>query len=177
MTSTPAYKIQLRQITKRFGAVLANEDVDLDVLPGEVHALIGENGAGKTTLMKILFGLYQPDAGSILLDGKPLVVGRPQVAIDHGIGMVHQHFMLLDSLRVAENIVLGMEPTKHGLLDQDGARRLTRTLSTRYGLRVDPDATVRDLSVGVRQRVEILKTLARGARVLILDEPTIFSPP
>jgi len=177
MTSTPAYKIQLRRITKRFGPVLANDSVDLDILPGEVHALIGENGAGKTTLMKILFGLYQPDAGSILLDGKPVVIGSPQAAIDHGIGMVHQHFMLLNSLTVADNIVLGMEPTKRGLLDQDSARQLTRTLSARYGLRVDPDVTVRDLSVGVRQRVEILKTLARGARVLILDEPTAVLTP
>ena len=177
MTSTSSYKVQLRQITKRFGPVLANDSVDLDILPGEIHALVGENGAGKTTLMKILFGMYQPDAGSILLDGKPVVIGSPQAAIDHGIGMVHQHFMLLNSLTVADNIVLGMEPTKRGLLDTDSARRLTRDLSARYGLRVDPDATVRDLSVGVRQRVEILKALARGARVLILDEPTAVLTP
>jgi len=177
MTSTSSYKVQLRQITKRFGPVLANDSVDLDILPGEVHALVGENGAGKTTLMKILFGMYQPDTGEILLDGKPVVIGSPQAAIDHGIGMVHQHFMLLNSLTVADNIVLGMEPTKRGLLDTDSARRLTRDLSARYGLRVDPDATVRDLSVGVRQRVEILKALARGARVLILDEPTAVLTP
>ncbi len=177
MTNTPLYKVQLRQISKRFGPVLANDSVDLDILPGEVHALVGENGAGKTTLMKILFGMYQPDGGSILLDGKPVVISSPQAAIDHGIGMVHQHFMLLNSLTVADNIVLGMEPTKRGLLDTDSARRLTRDLSARYGLRVDPDATVRDLSVGVRQRVEILKALARGARVLILDEPTAVLTP
>jgi len=177
MTNTPLYKVQLRQISKRFGPVLANDSVDLDILPGEVHALVGENGAGKTTLMKILFGMYQPDGGSILLDGKPVVISSPQAAIDNGIGMVHQHFMLLNSLTVADNIVLGMEPTRRGLLDRDSARRLTRDLSARYGLRVDPDATVRDLSVGVRQRVEILKALARGARVLILDEPTAVLTP
>ena len=164
-------------ITKTFGAVVANDHVDFDVRAGEVHALVGENGAGKTTLMKILFGLYQPDEGTILLDGQPTVIASPHVAIAHGIGMVHQHFMLLNSLSVAENIVLNMEPTRGGLIDRARARERTRDLSERYGLRVDPDATVRDLSVGLRQRVEILKALARGARVLILDEPTAVLTP
>ncbi|MDQ2744857.1 MAG: ABC transporter ATP-binding protein [Chloroflexota bacterium] len=171
------YKVELRGITKSFGPILANDQVDLAVLPGEIHALVGENGAGKTTLMKILFGLYPPDAGEILLDGRPAEISSPQDAIRRGIGMVHQHFMLLPSLTVAENIVLGMEPTRGGLLDREGARALTRDVSQRYGLRVDPDATVRDLSVGLRQRVEILKSLVRGATVLILDEPTAVLTP
>jgi len=171
------YKIQLEGITKTFGAVTANDGVDLAVRAGEIHALVGENGAGKTTLMKILFGLYRPDAGVVRVDGRPVAMSGPRVAIEHGIGMVHQHFMLLDSLSVAENIVLGMEPVRAGLFDRAAARRLTAELSLRYGLRVDPDAPVRDLSVGLRQRVEILKALARGVRVLILDEPTAVLTP
>jgi len=170
-------QIQLRQITKTFGALVADDQVDLDVRQGEIHALVGENGAGKTTLMKILFGLYRPDSGTIYLDGQEMDITSPHVAIAHGIGMVHQHFMLLPSLTVAENIVLGMEPTRGGLLDKARARELTRELSQRYGLRVDADAPVRDLSVGLRQRVEILKALARGARILILDEPTAVLTP
>jgi simple sugar transport system ATP-binding protein len=170
--------VELVGIEKRFGTVVANERVDFDVRHAEVHALVGENGAGKTTLMKILFGLYQPDAGRILLDGKPTVIANPHVAIAHGIGMVHQHFMLLQSLTVAENIVLGIEPTRNLILtDVSRARALTRELSERYGLRVNPDAVVRDISVGLRQRVEILKALARGARILILDEPTAVLTP
>ncbi|HWE63194.1 MAG TPA: ABC transporter ATP-binding protein [Chloroflexota bacterium] len=177
MSASHQYKVQLRQITKTFGTVVANNAVDLEVLSGEVHALVGENGAGKTTLMKVLFGMYQPDAGTILLDGTPVLMSSPHVAIEHGIGMVHQHFMLLNSLSVAENIILGMEPLRRGVIDRERARQRTRDLSERYGLRVDPSAIVRDLSVGVRQRVEILKALARGARVLILDEPTAVLTP
>jgi ABC-type uncharacterized transport system ATPase subunit len=165
-------------IVKRFGNVIANAGVDLDIREGEVHALVGENGAGKTTLMKILFGLYQPDQGRILLQGQPTAIGNPHVAIAHGIGMVHQHFMLVQSLTVAENILLGIEPTRQKvILDRDRARRMTRDLSVRFGLRVDPDAVVRDISVGLRQRVEILKALARGARILIMDEPTAVLTP
>ncbi len=171
------YKIELEGITKRFGATLANDRVDFAVRAGEVHALVGENGAGKTTLMKILFGLYQPDAGAIKIDGAPVTLASSRAAIARGIGMVHQHFMLLDSLTVAENIVLGREPVRGGLVDRAKARKLAVELSARYGLRVDPDATVRDLSVGLRQRVEILKALARGARALILDEPTAVLTP
>jgi simple sugar transport system ATP-binding protein len=170
--------VELQGITKVFGSVVANDAVDMQVRHSEVHALVGENGAGKTTLMKILFGLYKPDAGRIVLDGLPTEISSPQVAIQHGIGMVHQHFMLLPSLTVAENIVLGVEPTHFGLLlDLKRARALTVDISDRYGLKVDPDAIVRNLSVGLRQRVEILKTLARGVKILILDEPTAVLTP
>jgi ABC-type uncharacterized transport system ATPase subunit len=165
-------------IEKTFGSVRANVGVDLDVRHGEVHALVGENGAGKTTLMKILFGLYQPDAGRILLDGEPAAIPNPHAAISHGIGMVHQHFMLIQSLTAAENVLLGIEPTRRRVfLDRERARRTTIDLSQRFGMRIDPDAIVRDLSVGLRQRVEILKALARGARILILDEPTAVLTP
>jgi general nucleoside transport system ATP-binding protein len=165
-------------IEKTFGSVRANVGVDLDVRHGEVHALVGENGAGKTTLMKILFGLYQPDAGRILLDGEPTAIPNPHAAISHGIGMVHQHFMLIQSLTAAENVLLGIEPTRRTVfLDRERAKRTTIDLSHRFGMRIDPDAIVRDLSVGLRQRVEILKALARGARILILDEPTAVLTP
>ncbi len=171
--------VEMVGIEKRFGSVRANAGVNLDIRHGEVHALVGENGAGKTTLMKILFGLYQADAGRILLDGEPTVIANPHAAISRwGIGMVHQHFMLIQSLTVAENVLLGIEPTHRGvLLDRGRARQTTIDLSHRFGMRVDPDAIVRDLSVGLRQRVEILKALARGARILILDEPTAVLTP
>ncbi|MDB5074387.1 MAG: simple sugar transport system ATP-binding protein [Chloroflexi bacterium] len=174
--------VELQGITKVFGPLVANDAVDMVVRHGEIHALVGENGAGKTTLMNVLFGLYRPDAGRILLDGVPTELSSPQVAIKHGVGMVHQHFMLLPSLTVAENIVLGVEPAHRAfgiglLLNRKRARELTRELSTKYGLRVEPDAVVQDLSVGLRQRVEILKTLARGVKILILDEPTAVLTP
>ncbi len=168
---TPA--LELRGITKRFGPVLANDRVDFDLRPGEVHALLGENGAGKSTLMSILYGLYHPDEGEVLVDGKPVKVDSPAKAIEIGIGMVHQHFMLVPVMTVTENIVLGNEPRRGGgLLDvREGAARV-RELSERYGLVVDPDALIEDVTVGTQQRVEILKTLYRDARILVLDEPT-----
>jgi simple sugar transport system ATP-binding protein len=170
--------LELRGITKRFPGVLANDDVSLDLRRGEVHALLGENGAGKSTLMNILYGLYTPDEGQILLDGKPIELGSTKAAIEHGIGMVHQHFMLIPVMTVAENIVLATEPRRGGvLLDYDGARRRVRELSERYGLAVDPDARVDRITVGQQQRVEILKALYRGAEILILDEPTAVLTP
>jgi simple sugar transport system ATP-binding protein len=170
--------LELRGITKRFPGVLANDSVNFDLLHGEVHALLGENGAGKSTLMNILYGLYTPDEGQINLSGKPIELGSTKAAIEHGIGMVHQHFMLIPVMSVAENIVLGIEP-KHDvvLLDYDSARRRVRELSDRYGLAVDPDARIDRITVGQQQRVEILKALYRGADILILDEPTAVLTP
>jgi general nucleoside transport system ATP-binding protein len=164
--------LELRGITKRFGPVVANDGIDFDLRPGEVHALLGENGAGKSTLMSILYGLYSPDEGEIRVNGEPAEVASPSRAIDLGIGMVHQHFMLVPVMTVTENIVLGQEPVRGALLDvREGARRV-KELSDRYGLAVDPDAVIEQVSVGMQQRVEILKTLYRDARILILDEPT-----
>jgi general nucleoside transport system ATP-binding protein len=165
--------LELRGITKKFGSVVANDRVDFDVYPGEVHALLGENGAGKSTLVSVLYGLYTPNEGEILVDGEPVQIDSPATAIRLGIGMVHQHFMLVPVMTVAENIVLGQEPTQHGgLLDLKAARARVRDLSERYGLAVDPDATIEDVTVGTQQRVEILRALYRGARILVLDEPT-----
>ncbi|HEY1512281.1 MAG TPA: ABC transporter ATP-binding protein [Gaiellaceae bacterium] len=170
--------LELRAITKRFPGVLANDDVDFDLRRGEVHALLGENGAGKSTLMNILYGLYTPDGGEILLDGRHIDLGSTKAAIEHGIGMVHQHFMLIPVMTVAENIVLATEPRYLGvLLDYDAARKRVRELSERYGLAVDPDARIDRITVGQQQRVEILKALYRGAEVLILDEPTAVLTP
>jgi ABC-type uncharacterized transport system ATPase subunit len=164
--------LELRGITKRFGPVVANDGIDFDLRPGEVHALLGENGAGKSTLMSILYGLYSPDEGEIRVNGELVGVDSPSKAIDLGIGMVHQHFMLVPVMTVTENIVLGEEPRRGALLDvREGSRRV-RELSDRYGLAVDPDAVIERVSVGMQQRVEILKTLYRDARILILDEPT-----
>jgi general nucleoside transport system ATP-binding protein len=171
-------KVELRGITKRFPGVVACNGVDLSVESGEVHALLGENGAGKSTLMNILFGLYRADEGEILLDGEPLRTRSPADAIAAGVGMVHQHFMLVPVFTVAENVMLGVEPTgSFGNIDRDEARRRVAELSDRYGLAVDPDATVEELPVGVQQRVEILKALYRDARCLILDEPTAVLTP
>ncbi|HUJ33695.1 MAG TPA: ABC transporter ATP-binding protein [Solirubrobacteraceae bacterium] len=170
-SSPPA--LALRGITKKFGSVLANDRVDFDVVTGEVHALLGENGAGKSTLMSVLYGLYRPDAGEILVDGQAVEISSPSTAIDLGIGMVHQHFMLVPVMTVAENIVLGQEPTQAGgVLDLKAARARVKELSDRYGLAVDPAATIEDVTVATQQRVEILKALYRNARILVLDEPT-----
>ncbi|NJC69446.1 ABC transporter ATP-binding protein [Planosporangium thailandense] len=166
--------VQLRGITKRFPGVVANHDIDLSVRRGSIHAIVGENGAGKSTLMKTLYGMHRPDEGEILIDGARVVFHSPQQAINAGIGMVHQHFMLADNFTVLENIVLGAEKL-HGIGEAAGRR--IREISKQYGLGVDPDALMEDLGVGDRQRVEILKVLYRGARVLILDEPTAVLVP
>jgi simple sugar transport system ATP-binding protein len=171
-------KLELRGITKRFGAFVANDAIDLTVEPGEIHALLGENGAGKSTLMNVLYGLYQPDGGEILVDGRPVTFRGPGDAIAAGIGMVHQHFMLIPVFTVAENVALGHEDTGPvGFLDRRRTRRQVAEVSARYGLQVPPDAMVGDLPVGVQQRVEIIKALMRDAKVLILDEPTAVLTP
>ena len=167
-----ALALELRGITKRFGALVANDAIDFELRRGEIHALLGENGAGKSTLMNILYGLHQPDEGEIRLDGEPVKVDSARRAIGLGIGMVHQHFMLVPVMTVAENLVLGTEPHRGPLLDYKAAKARTRELSERFGLAVDPDAKVEDLGVGAQQRVEILRALFRGAKVLVLDEPT-----
>src|SRR5256885_7121149 len=170
--------LELRGITKRFPGVVADDHVDFDLVQGEVHALLGENGAGKSTLMNMLYGLYRPDEGEIMLNGRRVTFHSAKDAIDRGIGMVHQHFMLIPVMSVAENIVLEVEPTKAGvLLDYDAAVERVRDISIRFGLVVDPNAKVEDISVGQQQRVEILKALYRGAEILILDEPTAVLTP
>ena len=171
-------ELELRGITKRFGSLVANDGISLSVAPGQVHALLGENGAGKTTLMNVLYGLMQPDEGEILIDGKQARFHSPKDAIAAGIGMVHQHFMLVPVFTVAENVTLGIEQADRvGLLDRRRTRREVADLSRRYGLDVDPDALVEDLPVGIQQRVEIVKALVRQANVLILDEPTAVLTP
>ncbi len=169
--------LEARRVTKLFPGVVANKNVDLVLRKGEVLALLGENGAGKTTLMNILYGLYHQDDGEILVDGRPVRIKSPNEAIKLGIGMVHQHFMLVPVFSVVENIVLGTESTRGGMLDLGRARKRIKELSARYGLHIDPDAYVKDLSVGQQQRVEIVKALYRGARILILDEPTAVLTP
>ena len=169
--------LEMRDIRKEFPGVVANDGVSFDVRRGEVHALLGENGAGKSTLMNILYGLYRPDGGEIRLNGKPVTFSSAREAIQAGIGMVHQHFMLIPVMTVAENIVLGVEPKTGVLLDEGGAEQRVRELSERFGLAVDPTALVHDITVGQEQRVEILKALYRGADLLILDEPTAVLTP
>ena len=171
-------ELELRGITKQFPGVLANDDVDLRVEEGELVALLGENGAGKSTLMNILYGLYTADKGEILVDGKLLELGSPAESIAAGIGMVHQHFMLVPVFSVAENVILGVEPVgKTGWIDRRQAAKSVRDISERYGLEVDPDAIIEDLPVGIQQRVEIIKVLFRDARFLVLDEPTSVLTP
>ena len=174
---TPANAIELRAITKRFPGVVANRDINMSVATGTIHAIVGENGAGKSTLMKTLYGMHKPDEGEMLIDGEVRIFGSPAQAIAAGIGMVHQHVMLADNLTVAENIVLGAEPSHRGVLDLGAARADLRALGAAYGMPIDPDRTVDRLGVGERQRVEILKVLYRGARILILDEPTAVLVP
>jgi ABC-type uncharacterized transport system ATPase subunit len=170
--------LEMRGITKRYPGVLANDGINLDVRPGEIHALLGENGAGKTTLMNILYGLAVPDAGEILLDGTPVEIASPHDAIGHRISMVHQHFMLVPVLSVSENILLGEEPMAGPIfLDRGGAHRRIRELGKSFGWEIDPDQRVGSLSVGWQQRVEILKALYRNARILVLDEPTAVLTP
>lgn len=170
-------RIEMRGIVKRFPGVLANDRVDFDVRAGEIHALLGENGAGKTTLMNVLYGLYRPEQGQIFLNGQPTAIHSPADAIHLGIGMIHQHFMLVPTLSVAENIALGLPSSRGFLLDLDVVAERIRELSSKYGLQVDPTAMVWQLAVGEQQRVEILKALYRGADLLILDEPTAVLTP
>ncbi len=169
--------VRLEGITKVFPGVVANDNVTFEVKRGEIHALLGENGAGKTTVMNILYGLYQADSGRIVLNGKPVEIRSTRDAIRHGIGMIHQHFMLVPTLTVAENIVLGLRSSREPLLDLASVRRKIRDISREYGLEVDPDAEVWQLSVGMQQRVEIIKALYRGSDLLIMDEPTSVLTP
>lgn len=170
--------LELRGITKQFPNVLANDDVSLSVDPGEIVALLGENGAGKTTLMNVLFGLYTPDAGEVSIDGDQLALGEPSAAIAAGVGMVHQHFMLVPVFTVAENVILGLEPLKgFGWIDESRAHDMVREISDRYNLNVDSNSMVEDIPVGVQQRVEIIKVLVRDARYIIFDEPTAVLTP
>lgn len=170
--------LSMQQITMVYpNGFIANKDVSLSVREGEIHALVGENGAGKSTLMKVLFGAEKPESGRITLRGKDIQIENPTVAIQHGIGMVYQHFMLVPSLTVAENLVIGMEPKRYGLFDMEGASALAHEASVKYNFPIDPLAKICDLSVGQKQKVEILKALVRGAKILILDEPTAVLTP
>ena len=177
-SSSADLALELRGITKRFGALVANDHIDLDLRRGEIHALLGENGAGKSTLMNVLYGLLRPDEGEILLNGRSVHMRSSSDAIRLGIGMVHQHFMLIPVMTVAENIVLGNEPHRGPVLDVAAAEQRVRDLSDRYGLAVDPRVLVEDVTVGTQQRIEILKALYRDAKILVLDEPTaVLTPP
>ncbi|PDZ74064.1 ABC transporter ATP-binding protein [Bacillus pseudomycoides] len=171
------YVIEMNNITKVFPGIVANDNITLQVKQGEIHALLGENGAGKSTLMNVLFGLYQPEQGEIKIKGNPVKITNPNIANDFGIGMVHQHFMLVHNFTVTENIILGNEPKRKGKIAIDEAAKEIQQLSEQYGLAVDPYAKIEDISVGMQQRVEILKTLYRGAEILIFDEPTAVLTP
>ena len=171
------YIIEMLNIRKEFASIVANDDITLQVRPGEIHALLGENGAGKSTLMSVLFGLYKPDRGTIKVKGKEVKISNPNVANDLGIGMVHQHFKLVHNFTVTENIILGNEKLKGLKIDIDYARQRIKELSNRYKLAVDPDVRIEDISVGMQQRVEILKMLYRDSEILIFDEPTAVLTP
>jgi len=174
----PEFALEMKNITKRFPLVLANDKVNFSVYKGEIHALVGENGAGKTTLMSILYGLYQADQGQFFINGNEVNIFNPRVAISLGIGMVHQHFMLIPPLTIAENVILGMEPKKNGIfIDIEKAVKEVEELSKKFGLKVDPRAKIENVSVGIEQRVEIIKILYRGAEILVMDEPTAVLTP
>ncbi|MDO5585427.1 MAG: ATP-binding cassette domain-containing protein, partial [Dialister sp.] len=171
------YAIEMLHITKRFPGIVANDDITLQLRKGEIHALLGENGAGKSTLMSVLFGLYQAEEGEIRKDGKVVSGENPNDANSLGIGMVHQHFKLVECFTVLDNIIMGVEPTKHGFLQKGEARKKVLALSEKYGLQVDPDARIEDITVGMQQRTEILKMLYRDNEILIFDEPTAVLTP
>ena len=171
------YAIEMLNITKKFPGIIANDNITLQLKRGEIHALLGENGAGKSTLMSVLFGLYQPEEGVIKKDGKEVKINDPNDANDLGIGMVHQHFKLVECFTVLDNIILGVEPNKHGVLQKEEARKKVIALSKKYGLMVDPDAKIEDITVGMQQRTEILKMLYRDNEILIFDEPTAVLTP
>ncbi|MDZ7844766.1 MAG: ABC transporter ATP-binding protein [Anaerolineales bacterium] len=177
MTENQHFALEARRVTKRFPGVIANDQVDFTLKKGEIHGLLGENGAGKSTLMNVIYGLYTAEEGQILLDGEEVQINNPHNAIDQGIGMVHQHFMLVPVFTVTENIILGSEVTRGTSLDLTKARKDIQNLSESFGLHVDPDAIVEDIPVGVQQRVEILKALYRDAKILVLDEPTAVLTP
>ena len=172
-----SYAIEMLNIMKEFPGIKANDNVTLQVEQGEIHALLGENGAGKSTLMSILFGLYQPDEGQIKINGEPVEINDPNDANKYNIGMVHQHFKLVHNFTVLENIILGIEETKHTFIQKGAARKKVIELSQKYKLNVDPDALISDITVGMQQRVEILKMLFRDNNVLIFDEPTAVLTP
>ncbi len=174
---TEQYAIEMLNITKRFPGIVANDNITLQLKKGEIHALLGENGAGKSTLMSVLFGLYQPEEGKILKDGVEVKINDPNDANALGIGMVHQHFKLVECFSVLDNIILGVEPTKHGFLQKEVAREKVLALSEKYGLKVEPDALIEDITVGMQQRTEILKMLYRDNEILIFDEPTAVLTP
>jgi simple sugar transport system ATP-binding protein len=169
--------LELKQITKKFGSLLANDQIDLKVENGEIHAILGENGAGKSTLMNIVYGLVNADSGSILVDGKTVEINEPADALKFGIGMVHQHFMLVPVFTVAENIVLGQEKTNKGILSLSEAKKRIKQIADEFKFDIDPDSIIEDLPVGLQQRVEIIRALMYDAKVLILDEPTAVLTP
>ncbi len=171
------YAVEMLNITKKFPGIIANDNISLQLKHGEIHALLGENGAGKSTLMSVLFGLYQPEEGEIRKDGKPVKINDPNDANALGIGMVHQHFKLVECFTVLDNIIMGVEPVKHGILQKEEARKKIKKLSDKYGLAVDPDAKIEDITVGMQQRTEILKMLYRENEILIFDEPTAVLTP